>query len=655
MSGTLYTLLEAGRLPPLSYYFARFVARGNALPEDSVLAQSAALVSMRNLQGDVCVDLGQFAGAPLFEADDDEPLDVPRAPPLEEWLGVLKEADWVGEPGTASPLILDGRRLFLGKYWRFEQQVASALAARMAPVEGLDPARLADGLARLFGQPPEGAVDWQKVAAVIAVTRRFAVISGGPGTGKTTTVVKVLTLLLEQAPALRVALAAPTGKAAARLTEAVARGKGRVDADPELLSRVPAEATTIHRLLGGGFDNRFRHHRDNPLLVDCLVVDEASMIDLPLMARLLEALPEQARLILLGDRDQLASVEAGNVLGDITGHGQEIRYSSEQVQFLEKTGAAPKGCLSTAVYPAPKPTRSGTAGRGTALSPAGELGRAAGPTCPADALGLLRVSYRFSADSGIGALAQAVNAGHGDAALDLLRGQGHEDITWLEAPPDALHGACLEWAVERYAGYLLQNDVVGALRLFERCRVLAALRGGPFGIGEINRLIAARLQNQGLIEGGDEYRGKPVMVTVNDYEVGLFNGDIGLLWPDATQVLRAYFLVADNALRSVSLRQLPQHDCAYALTVHKSQGSELDEVLLVLPFDRSPVLTRELIYTGITRARKRATIQGNGGSFVEGCRSRVQRTSALAEKLGWPAPGVARVINHEGHEEGEET
>jgi exodeoxyribonuclease V alpha subunit len=249
------------------------------------------------------------------------------------------------------------------------------------------------------------------------------------------------------------------------------------------------------------------------------------------------------------------------------------------------------------------------------------------------------VSYRFSADSSIGALAQAVNAGHGDAALDLLGDKGHEQITWLEAPEDRLHPACLEWAAERYARYLRQRDVVGALRLFERCRVLAALRRGPFGVDEINRLIAARLENQGLIEGGDEYRGKPVMVTVNDYEVGLFNGDIGLLWPDASQVLRAYFLVADNALRSVSLRQLPQHDCAYALTVHKSQGSELDEVLLVLPFDRSPVLTRELIYTGVTRARQRVTIQGNRASFLAGCRSRVQRSSALAEKLGWPAPG----------------
>jgi exodeoxyribonuclease V alpha subunit len=642
MSDTLQTLMEAGRLSPLSYYFARFIARGSGVPEDSVLAHSAALVSMRNLQGDVCVDLRQLAGSPLFEADDEHPLDPPRAPGLEDWVGTLAVAGWVGGPGEATPLILDGRRLFLGKYWHFEHQVASALTARMALVDGLDIPRLTQGLARLFPQPGDGAVDWQKVAAAVAVRRHFAVISGGPGTGKTTTVVKVLALLLEQAPALRIALAAPTGKAAARLTEAVGRGKAQVTADPEVLARVPAEATTIHRLLGAGFDNRYLHNRDDPLVVDCLVVDEASMIDLPLMARLLEALPEQARLILLGDRDQLASVEAGNVLGDITGHGQEIRYSPDQVQLLEAAGAAPVGELPRAVDDAPKPPARGTAGEGDRERATRDfhrngLGCTAGPTRPADAVGLLRVSYRFSADSGIGALAEAVNAGHGDTALDRLAEKGHEDISWLEAPEDGLHRACVEWAVERYAGYLRQSDVAGALRRFERYRVLAALRLGPFGVEEINRLIAARLQHHGLIAGGDEYRGKPVMVTVNDYEVGLFNGDIGLLWQDANQVLRAYFLVAGNVLRSVSLRQLPQHDCAYALTVHKSQGSEFDEVLLVLPFDRSPVLTRELIYTGITRARQRVSIQGSRGSFLEGCRSRVQRTSALAEKMGWPA------------------
>jgi exodeoxyribonuclease V alpha subunit len=309
----------------------------------------------------------------------------------------------------------------------------------------------------------------------------------------------------------------------------------------------------------------------------------------------------------LGDRDQLASVEAGNVLGDITGHGQEIRYSHEQIGFLEQVGAASADKL-----------------------PGGGDSTRAG-----DSVGLLRVSYRFKADSGIGALSQAVNAGQGEDALGLLEREGSDDVAWLDAREDGLDPACVEWAVERYARYLGEDDVATALRLFEQSRVLAALHRGPFGVDEINRVITARLQTRGLIRGGEEYQGKPVMVTANDYEVGLFNGDIGLLWRDENQVLRAYFPLADNQVRSVSVRQLPQHSCAYALTVHKSQGSEFDEVLLVLPFDTSPVVTRELIYTGITRARGHVTIQGSRESFLAGCGSRLRRTSALAGKLGW--------------------
>jgi exodeoxyribonuclease V alpha subunit len=633
MSDTLYTLMEAGSLSPLSYYFARFVARGCGVEQDSVLARSAALVSMRNLKGDVCVDLAEYAGQPLFEGSGDEAIAEPRGQALDDWVETLRVADWVGESGAEAPLILDGRHLYLGKYWHFEQQVASALLERMSLVDNLDLPLLAQGLESLFPKdtakpsdrqkiaaaidraadsgPPadeaDEAIDWQKVAAAIAASRRFAVISGGPGTGKTTTVVKVLALLLGQDATLRIALAAPTGKAAARLTDAVRRGKGRAGVDAQVLARIPEEAGTIHRLLGAGFGDAFKHNRDTPLLIDCLVVDEASMIDLPLMARLLEALPDRARIILLGDRDQLASVEAGNVLGDITGHGQEIRYSKEQIRFLEQVEPALVGKLPGG-------------GDSTQVS---------------DAVGLLRVSHRFEPDSGVGALSKEVNAGQGEDALDLFQRGGFKDIAWMDARDDALNPACVDWAVKRYARYLRKDDVVAALLELEESRVLAALHRGPFGVDEINRLISARLQSEGLIRGGAEYQGKPVMVTTNDYEVGLFNGDIGLLWRDGNQVLRAYFMLGDNQIRSVSVRQLPEHTSAYALTVHKSQGSEFDEVLLVLPFDRSPVVTRELIYTGITRARKNVTIQGSRETFIEGCRSGMRRTSALAEKLGW--------------------
>jgi exodeoxyribonuclease V alpha subunit len=631
MMPSLHALMEAGRLPPLAYFFARFVARGCGLAEDSLPALSAALASARNLEGDICVALAEQAERVLFA--DAASLDVegPVAPALTHWLAALRDCPWVGQPGDNAPLILDGDRLYLGKYWHFEAAVAEALLARLAPAVDLDAARLADGLARLFPAPARDGTggtaeaDWQRVAAAIAVTRRFAVISGGPGTGKTTTVVKVLALLLEQDPDLRIALAAPTGKAAARLSESVGAGKGRIAAAggtaDGILARIPEQAQTIHRLLGfgpsGGAGGLFRRDAENPLSVDCLVVDEASMIDLPLMARLLAALPAAARLVLLGDRDQLASVEAGSVLGDITGRGQPIRYGPEQVRLLADAGAAPADALASAA--------------------AADL---ADPPPVAAAIALLRVSWRFGTDSGIGALARAVNAGDGVGALALLDDAAHPDISRLAPAGDALHPACIDWAVQRFAPVLDAGDPEAALGLLERARVLAALHRGPFGVETLNARITERLHAQGKVATGvgadiGLHHGMPVMITANDYEVGLYNGDVGLLWEDATGRLRAHFRAADGSLRVLSVRQLPPHVCAYALTVHKSQGSEFDEVLLVLPPDPHPLASRELLYTAVTRARSRVTVHVGGAALVHACGTRVQRASGLGERLRW--------------------
>lgn len=642
MSLSLHTLMEAGRLPPLAHYFAAFVARGCGLALDSSVALSAALVSARNLDGDVCVDLAEHAQRELFPADVAADAQGPLAPALADWLAALAACPWVGDPGAQAPLILDGERLYLGKYWHFEAGVAAALRARSTPAADLDPERLAQGLERLFPAPADavgaGEPDWQRVAAAVAVTRRFAVISGGPGTGKTTTVVKVLALLLEQAPDLRIALAAPTGKAAARLTESIAGGKQRIGAAggtaDDLVARIPEQAQTIHRLLGYGADGLFRRDADNPLPVDCLVVDEASMIDLPLMARLLTALPASARLVLLGDRDQLASVEAGNVLGDITGRGQPIRYARDQLDLLARVGAAPAPLLAAV---------AGSEGADAAA----DGDRPQGPA-PAAAVALLRRSWRFGAGSGIGALARAVNAGDGETALRLLDDDGHPDIARLVPPADSLHPACIDWAVARFAPVLNAPGPEAALDLLDRARVLAALHRGPYGVETLNARIAQRLHAQPPAAppassslgqpgaGGDGlHHGMPVMVTANDYEVGLYNGDVGLLWRDAAGRLRAHFRGPDGSLRTLSVRQLPPHVCAYALTVHKSQGSELDEVLLVLPPQPHPLASRELLYTAVTRARRQVTVHAGEAALRQACAARVQRTSGLAERLGW--------------------
>ncbi len=606
MTSRLYRAMRAGGLSPLAYFFARFLADKYQCDEDGTLALSAALVSECNQQGDVCVDLRRHAGTALFSGDTNPSPDVPRAPGLTPWLRELATDAAVGRAGELAPLILDDGRLYLHRLWQFEQQVLTSVQARLTSPPVLDETRLASGLARLF--PASGNdLDWQKLASALAVSQRFAVISGGPGTGKTTTVVKVLALLLEQCPDMHIRLAAPTGKAAARMVEAIRQRKAGIDVANGLRARIPDQATTLHRLLG--FNGRhFSHHRRNPLVLDCLVVDEASMIDLPMMARLLTALPDNARIILLGDRDQLASVEAGNVLGDITGHGQPICYSAARAQSLA--------------------TLMGTSMAALPVS----------DTTPpvADAIGLLRTSYRFDAGSGIGQLAHRVNEGAGEAALALLRNDPSAQLTWHENDERVISTDALTWAVMQYTAYLHCDDIGAALDAFEQIRVLCALRNGPFGVDEVNRIIAERLRARGLIEAGGEYHGKPVMVTVNDYEVALYNGDIGLLWRDTHGELRAWFRTADGQLRPIPLRSLPEHVPAWALTVHKSQGSEFERVLLVLPPETvNPLLNRELIYTGITRARHRLHISASAPTLRQGCRERVRRSSGLAQKLGW--------------------
>ncbi|HEB93582.1 MAG TPA: exodeoxyribonuclease V subunit alpha [Gammaproteobacteria bacterium] len=606
MTSRLYRAMQADGLSPLAYFFARFLADKYQRDEDGTLALSAALVSERNQQGDVCVDLRRHAGTALFNSDTGQSQEVPRAPELTQWLHELATDAAVGRPGEFAPLILDDERLYLHRLWQFEQQLLTSVQARLESPPVLDETRLASGLTRLF--PASGNdLDWQKLASALAVSQRFAVISGGPGTGKTTTVVKVLALLLEQCPDMHIRLAAPTGKAAARMVDAIRQRKAGIDVADELRARIPDQATTLHRLLG--FNGRhFSHHRRNPLVLDCLVVDEASMIDLPMMARLLTALPDNARIILLGDRDQLASVEAGNVLGDITGHGQPICYSTAQGQFLATLTGTPMAALPVSDTTPPI----------------------------ADAIGLLRTSYRFDAGSGIGQLARRVNEGEGEAALSLLRDDPSAQLIWHENNEKTISSDALAWAVTQYVTYLHCDEIGAALDAFEQIRVLCALRSGPFGVDEVNRIIAERLRARGLIEAGEEYHGKPVMVTVNDYEVALYNGDIGLLWRNARGELRAWFRTADGQLRDIPLHSLPEHVPAWGLTVHKSQGSEFERVLLVLPSETvNPLLNRELIYTGITRARRQLHISASAPTLLQGCRERVRRSSGLAQKLVW--------------------
>ena len=587
------------QLNEIDHQFASFICR-QAGSDDPHLKAAASLLSRGVIAGDVCLDL-----ACALQDGDAFGYGIES---LEAWVERLRDFTVVGAPGDFRPLILDGsNRLYLHRYWRYEEELAAAILKRGATTE-FNRELLREGLGRLFPKRGDAETDWQRVAALAAVSRRFCVISGGPGTGKTSTVVKVLALLLEQqgGESCRIALAAPTGKAAARLKESILGG---VECAEEVRALIPEDVSTIHRLLGylkGSCS--FRHNRDNPLPYDLVIVDEASMVSLPLMAKLVDALRHDTRLILLGDRDQLASVEAGAVLGDICDTGGIHGFSAPFAQLtFELTGDR-------------LPEQGAT----------GVLG---------DAVVLLRKSYRFSSESGIGRVGALVNAGDGPAALAAFKDPGFPDITLTDAPQAADLGEALaERILAGYGAYLKESSPEAAFARFGQFRMLCAMRSGPYGVEAVNRLVEERLAKAGLIKpDGRWYAGEPVMITRNDYNLGLFNGDIGLILPDpeSGSELRAFFPSGTAGMRKVLPLRLPEHESAFAMTVHKSQGSEFDRVLLILPDRDAPLLTRELLYTAITRAKKSVELLGSEQLFVTAVQRQIVRRSGLRERL-WP-------------------
>ncbi len=558
------------------------------------LEQAVSRLCDAVLEGDLCLDLKRPAADTQNSLTDCE--------------GLLRSA-LVGRPGERAPLILDDKgRLYFYRHWLGEVSVAEDLRRRATqPLSLVDPNLLVDGLNRLFG--PLGAeVDWQRVAACVACLKDFSLITGGPGTGKTSIVVKVLALLQEQALAdgtpLRAMLAAPTGKAAVRLSESIAAMKKSLTVSEAVRGLIPDQVLTLHRLLGArGGTGGFKHNSDNPLPCDLLVLDEASMVDLRMMEQLLSALPEKARIILLGDRNQLCSVEAGSVLGDLCALRQPGSYSEVMARSLEKL-----------------------CGLNRAASTAG------GPL--GDSVVALSRSYRFDDCRGIGRVSRAVNQGDADAALNILKTDS--SCRWIQPDESAFAREFSRAVVEGFRTYLQADTIQEALERFTSFMVLCALRQGERGIEAVNSRIEKVLEVAGLIcvSKSPWYRGRPVMVTRNCPHLGLFNGDMGLVWPDPEKNgdLQVFFPTPDGT-KAFSPARLAQLQTVYAMTVHKSQGSEYREILLLLPAAASAVLTRELIYTAITRARESASIWGSSDVLRQGISRRVERASALAEAL----------------------
>jgi exodeoxyribonuclease V alpha subunit len=592
----------ARTLPELALHFAERLCSATQ-PEPDPVVLAAALASQQVSEGAVCVDLQRQAGNLLFPGQDFPGI---QAPELQSWLEQLYQSRVCGGPEADKPLVLEEHKLYLSRYWHFEQELAHRLRRlASAPPMPVDEDRLRQDLQRLF-PATRGETDWQRVAAVLSVLRRLTVISGGPGTGKTHTVTAILALLLEQSREhpLRIEVAAPTGKAALRLTESIRDSKSRLDLSDQVRDKIPDEALTLHRLLGVR-PNRSqpRFGPDNPLHLDLLVIDEASMVDLPLLYRAVRALPDKARLILLGDRDQLASVEAGSVFADICGGDQTAytRMLGEKIRHIS-----------------------------------GDEIPTAETTPPLnDCIVVLNKSRRFHSDSGIGNLAQLVNRADFSGASRLLQAPPG-DLAWHSSSQSELREYLRKFVKQAIFPLFEADTPDKALQQLERARVLCAVRQGPTGVETINREIEESLRDEGLTGYPQKYyRGQPVMVTRNDYGAGLFNGDIGIFWPDPASGdgLRAWFRSPDGSLRALTPGRLPPWETAFAMTVHKAQGSEFERLLLILPESDTPVLTRELVYTGITRASAIAEIWGSWESLQSALERKVIRTSGLADKL----------------------
>lgn len=594
-------------------HFAAFISH-NAKATSPWLERIVSLVSHAVGAGNICLNLADIAGTAI-RVDGAEY----RVPEFDEIIAHLVGTTVVGTPGEYKPLILDrDGRLYLYRYWKYESELTRVILEKTESLSvKLDESLLGTGVGRLFPLSPGDGVDWQKIAALAALHKKFCVISGGPGTGKTSTVVKILALLLEQSggTTLRIALAAPTGKAAARLKESIRGMKDALSCSNDIKALIPEDVTTIHRLLGVRSGSvRFRHAEDNLLPHDVVIIDEASMVALPLMAKLAVAIKQDARLILLGDRDQLASVEAGAVLGDICGNGRQGAYSPDFAAFVMRVAGETIPTVPVI-----------SAGTDSLLS---------------DSLVVLQRNYRFGADSCIGAVARAVNAGAGKDACTLLMNSDGRGGSWHEIPePGGLKKTLTEKIVSGYSSCLTARSPAEALRLFDNFRILCPLRQGPYGVQGINDLAEEILDEKGLIELRSRwYSGRPVMITENDYGLKLFNGDIGIILPDPEYdgKPRVWFPDPEGGVRSVSPLRLPAHETVYAMTVHKSQGSEFERVLMLLPDRDSEAVTRELIYTGITRAKSAVEIWADESIFCGAVARKIHRKSGLVAAL-WQA------------------
>jgi exodeoxyribonuclease V alpha subunit len=599
-AGVLRELNVAGVLDAADVHVAVRLGELAGEADDAVLLAVALAVRAPRL-AHVCVDLAAVRQTATTELDEAVDLQALPWPDVDGWLAAVAASPLVATDGTTRrPLCLEGSRLYLDRYWRQELAIAAGLTDRSGIAPAVDEEALGRGLDRLF----DAAQDHhQRAAAAAAVRCGFAVVAGGPGTGKTTTVARIVALLDEQATAAglrppRIALAAPTGKAAARLEEAVHAAARTMPVAADARARLLATpAVTLHRLLGWrpGTRSRFRHDRTNRLPHDVVIVDETSMVSTSMMANLVDAVGAETRLILVGDPDQLASVEAGAVLGDIVGPA------------LADDGAPP-----------PSPIAAGIV--------------------------VLRHVHRYGGD--IAELAGAIQRGDVGRALDVLR-RGDGNVEWIAGDdvPDAVATALAPVrarvvdAGRRLTAAAEAGDARAALDALREVRVLCAHRRGPFGVSgwtaHVEHWLAGAIDGYG--DGGNWYLGRPLLVTTNEHALRLYNGDTGVIVRGRRGGAVAVF-ERGGTIVEISPRRIAAVDTVHAMTVHKSQGSQFGTVAVVLPEPTSSILTRELLYTAVTRAQEHLVVVGSEASVRAAVARPIARATGLRDRL-WGPPG----------------
>ena len=644
-------------LRPLDDALAHSLRRLDPDTHDHVLA-AAALGSLAVAQGHAGFDPANPRR--LVDAD----VDWPQA---DAWIAQLAASRFVTTPempdveAATAPLVLEHGLLYLRRYREYDRRLALQLR-RIAshPMAGTGLDAIAPLFATLFPSPPEGEGgaqrrergeqrdDAQARAAALALRRALLLVTGGPGTGKTTTIARLLVLRIAQARAdgavpPRIALAAPTGRAADRMAESLrhaAQALRALGIDDALLDALPTGASTLHRLLGVIPESPdFRHHAGHPLPLDLLVVDEASMVDLPLMCKLAEAVPDGAQLILLGDPDQLPSVEAGDVLAAIleaAGAGEALRPDdADALQSL--LGPAPSLADDAGTPASPDDDIAAPAPSLAREARGGGLGwGAAGEGLHGHRVHLRR-GWRQHDSLQLAPLSEAVRAGDAARTLDLLRPGQLANVHRHDADADPLQDPALG-LLAHFRALATAPDPADALRQAQRLRLLTALREGPHGARGLNARIEAALSGRRIGSPPAWYPGRLLLVTENSYRHGLFNGDVGICLPDADGALLAWFAEpGGHGARAFHPAALPAHDSAFAMTVHKAQGSEFDTVWLQLPRQDARVLSRELLYTGITRAR--AALHVAGGAEV--IAAALSRHASRVSGLGWRLSAAA--------------